>query len=288
MVRNSDGDARDSKENQLQMAVDSSPKFYDQLFKLDARTLKVSAPSDGPIPAQSGEAESEAEEAEPSGKVIDMLRQTKPEELSPNLRAMQGLVENFATADDKAKALEQFRGAFEKTIKKSDDDLTAANDTWNTETPKLKPEYQAKTDRVKETQEALSKVAETIPDDEKAHMQSVVRLWSMGDKNSPQLKKALEAEMGEVKGLPQAVKDSYNAITEAKPIVEKVEALQGAVKQAEEDRVVSRMIYAEVLEEGGDLNGAKQMQIESMAIQMNVPLEQVKELLNRPDLKKTP
>lgn len=288
MVRNSDGDARDSNENQLQMTVDSSTKFHDQLFRLDSHTIKVAAASDGPIPAQAGDDNGESEELEPSGKVIDMLRQTKPEELSPNLRAMQGLVENFATADDKAKALEQLRGAFEKTIKKSDDDLTAATVTWNKETPKLKPEYQAKTDGVKETQEALSRVAETIPDDEKAHMQSVVRLWSMGDKNSPQLKKALEAEMGEVKGLPQAVKDSYNAITEAKPIVEKVEALQRAVKQAEEDRVVSRMIYSEVLEEGGDPNGAKQMQIESMAIQMNVLLEQVKELLNRPDLKKTP
>ena len=48
------------------------------------------------------------------------------------------------------------------------------------------------------------------------------------------------------------------------------------MKQAEEDLVVSRMIYAEVLDQGGDKNGAKQMQIESMAIQMNVPLEQVK------------
>ena len=67
-----------------------------------------------------------------------------------------------------------------------------------------------------------------------------------------------------------------------------MEKLEAAVKQAEEDRVVARMIYADVIDEGGDKNGAKQMQIESMAIQMNVPLEQVKELLNRPEQKKNP
>lgn len=284
MVRNNDSSViGDSKTNQLELAVDSSPKFYDQLFRLDNPGLKAVQFSDTPL-ERSEEAEGN-ENKETSGSLIDALRQTKPEDLSPNLRSMQGLVENFATAEDKAKALAQFRGAFEKTIKNSDDDLDTATDTWNKETPKLKPEYQAKTDRVKETQEALSKVANGIPDQEKAHMQSVVRLWSMGEQNSPQLQKALEAEMGQVKGLPQAVKDSYQAITEAKPIVEQVAKLEAAVKQAEEDRVVSRMIYAEVLDEGGDKNGAKQMQIESMAIQMNVPLEQVKELLNRPGQK---
>ncbi|MBP9094337.1 hypothetical protein KBI23_25190 [bacterium] len=288
MVRNNDLSAtNDSKPNQLELAVDSSPKFYDQLFRLDNPGLKVVKSGDAPL-TRSGEAEAEAESEETSGSLIEALRQTKPEDLSANLRSMQGLVENFATTDDKVKALAQFRGAFEKTIKSADDDLNTATDTWNKETPKLKPEYQAKTERVKETQEALSKVANTIPDEGKAHMQSVVRLWSMGEQNSPQLQKALESEMGQVKGLPQAVKDSYQAITEAKPIVEKVEKLEAAVKQAEEDRVVSRMIYAEVLDEGGDKNGAKQMQIESMAIQMNVPLEQVKELLNRPEQKKNP
>ena len=279
------GDSGDSKGNALQAAVDSSPKLYAQLYDLGAPGLKV-AKADSSDSAKNAAAEAESESSdEPPGSVIEMLLKTKPEELSPNLRAMQGLVENFAAADDKTKALEQFRGAFEKTIKKSDDDLSKATDTWNQETPKLKPEFQAKTDKVTQTAEKLSKVAETIPDDKKAHMQSVVHLWSSGDQNSPQLKKALEVEMGLIKGLPEAVKDSHQAITDAKPILEKVGGLQEAIKQAVDDRVVSRIIYSEVLAAGGDIKGAKQMQIEGMAIQMNVPLDQVKDLSNRPDRK---
>ncbi|CAN5527578.1 hypothetical protein BH11CYA1_BH11CYA1_05790 [soil metagenome] len=282
MVRSSDlGDSGDSPK-QLQAALDSSPKFHEQLNSREMAGLKLTKVASSDTASADAASES-ADEA--SGNLIEMLRKTKPEELSPNLRAMQGLVENFATADDKAKALEQMRGGFDKAIKQSDDDLTAANDTWTKESPKVRPEYQAKTDKVAETSEKLQKVADTIPDEQKEHMQSVVHLWSMGDSNSPQLRKALEAEIGLVKGLPEAVKDSFQAIKEAQPIVEKVTGLQGAIKQAEEDRVVSRMIYAEVLAEGGDAKGAKQMQIESMAIQMNVPLEQVKELSNRPDKK---
>ncbi len=271
--------------------LDSTSKFQEQLQsgalgKGDKSTAKFIKVADAEADEQTeaapeGKAE-EAEEQESQNDPINALLKADPESLSKNMRSLQGLVENFAKADvaDRPKTLEQYRGALDKNIKQNDDDFKALTDKWQAEAPLLKPKFEAEAKRIADTQVALNKVASTIPEADQPRMKQVVHLWSNADKNSPELQKALENEMGQTPGLLKAVKDSYAANTQA-PTVEKVQEMQTAIAQAAGDRVSSRMIYAEVLAAGGDQNSAKRMMMQGMAIQMDVPLEQVEELMKR-------
>lgn len=277
-----------------QETLDSSAKFHEQLAADDGKSgyIKV-AGKKGEVQAEAPKApdapEAKAEEQgqeqgqeQGPGDLLESLRKADPKELSPSTRAMQGLVENFATADDKAAALSQLRPAFEKTVKETDDNLTRLSTEWNTEAPKLKPEFEAKGQKVRETQEDLNKLAAGIAKEDMPQMQTLLKLWSMGEKNSPEFKAALEKEMnGKVPGFADAVKANFNAKVEASPIFEKVTTLQAGLSQAMADRVDSRMIYEQVLLQGGDKAGAQRMFMEHTAIQMGVPLNELDELMKR-------
>jgi hypothetical protein len=268
-----------------QETLDSSAKFHEQLA--DDNYIKVAGGGKkaGQTDAAAQPAETPAPAAESAGEEVDLLeslRKADPKELSPSTRAMQGLVENFATADNKAAALGQLRPAFEKTVKETDDNFTKLSAEWNIEAPKLKPEFEAKGQRVRETQENLNKLAGSIDKEEMPHMQSLVKLWSMGDKNSPELKAAIEKEMNsKVPGFADAVKDNYQAKVDAAPVFEKVTTMQAGLSQAMADRVDSRMIYEQVLLQGGDKSGAQRIFMEHMAIQMGVPQSELEELMKR-------
>ncbi|GEM_PF-743531 len=280
--------------DQAKETLDSSSKFQDQYVQTNlsgdsgksdksaGKVLKVAdaGPGAEAPEAEATEKEESAEQQTQGDDPINALLKADPESLSKNMRSLQGLVENFAKADDRPKALEQYRGAIDKNIKQNDDDFQALNEKWKTEAPLLKPKFEAEAKRIGETQEVLNKVASTIPEAEQPRMKEIVHLWSRGDKNSPELKSALEKELGQTPGLLKAVKDSYAANTQA-PTVEKVQEMQTAIAQAAEDRVASRMIYAELLAAGGDEPAAKRMMMQGMAIQMDVPLEQVEELMKR-------
>lgn len=201
-------------------------------------------------------------------KAADAILAMDPEKLTPTMRSVQGLVENFKTADDKSAALQQFKGAFESTVKASDTHFKDAASNYESTMAKIGPDLEQKMAKVEKTMDDLAKAAEKIPEADRERINLVGDLWQSSG-NSPQLKAALEKEMNQYPGLLPAFKAADEADRDAEPLVKQVKAIQAEGVSALNERVMSRAVFADIKEAGGDAAGAKQMRLEALAIQMS-------------------
>lgn len=65
------------------------------------------------------------------------------------------------------------------------------------------------------------------------------------------------------------------------PVLQKVQELKKTTEEASQDRILSRIIYSQALVEGGDVDKAKKVYAEGLAIQMGVPLDQLQKRLEQ-------
>jgi hypothetical protein len=237
----------------------------------DAKFIKV---ADGPQLAQAQDAGQESGD----GKLgVKELAAADPKELPPNLRALQGLAQHFDKADDKAKAMTEVKPEVEKIVKAADDNFVAAQAKAEKDSVTLKPKFEAAEAKLKESAAKIQASLKGIPEEDGKHIASEVGLL-MDPKSSPALKKAIEADLSSHKGLVPAVKEFTAARTAAVPVMKEVQAMQEGMKEAEAEPLLTRMIYADMLEQSGDKAGAKQVQAEGMALQMGMTIEQFRQL----------
>ena len=137
----------------------------------------------------------------------------------------------------------------------------------------LKPKYLAAKADVEAAAGPFQAAAQKVPEADQKHVEAELNLLA-DDKTSPAVKKAIESELSSQPDLVPAFNKLLAAETAALPVMQEVKAMQDKVGAAAEDPVVARMVYADMLEQGGDKAGAKQMNAESMALQLGMTIEQ--------------
>jgi hypothetical protein len=218
-------------------------------------------------PAQGGDAQ------DGDGKVgVKEIVAVDPKELSPNLKTLQGLAGHFDKSSDKAKALGEVKPEVEKTIAAADAAQTAAMKQANTEMATLKPKLDADQAAMKAAAAPLQAAAAKVPEANREHVGQELQLLT-NDKTSPALKKALEADLAGYAGLVPAAKAMMAAEKAAEPDVKQFQDLKAKVEATAEDPVIARMVYADMLEQGGDKAGALQATKEATALQMGMSIE---------------
>ncbi|MBU6455719.1 MAG: hypothetical protein KGS72_28370, partial [Cyanobacteria bacterium REEB67] len=195
----------------------------------------------------------------------------------PNLRALQGLAQHFDKADDKGQAMTEVKPEVEKIVKAADDGFAAAQAKAEKDSVTLKPKFEAAETKLKDSAAKVQEALKGISQEDGKHIASEVGLL-MDPKSSPALKKAIEADLSSHKGLVPAVKEFTAARTAAVPVMAEVQAMQKSVQEAAAEPILTRMVYADMLEQSGDKAGAKQVQAESMALQMGMTIEQFRQL----------
>lgn len=203
-----------------------------------------------------------------SAKAIDVIIKADPTKLTPAMRSIQGLAENFQKAEDKTAALGQFRGAFEKTVQQTDSTFAGVLSQYQRTMAEIGPTLELKMQKLEAAQTKVNTIAENIPAADKPRIQKAGELWLLSEK-SPALRQAIEKEMSQYPGLVPAFKEADKAAREAEPYMSQIAKLEKAGEAAIEDRVYSRMVFADALEAGGDNETAKKMRMEGLVIQMS-------------------
>jgi|GEM_PF-2585174 len=211
--------------------------------------------------------------------LAELLKQD-PKDLSPALRGMQGLVENFRGETDKQQAIKTLGPAFEKSIADTDANFAKAGENLKVEGAKIQPDFDRAMSNLKDTNKKLNDAFSTVPEGDKERVKAVINLWNT-EGNSGQLKKALEHEINKTPNLLQSAKDFQSAQKDAMPVMQKVQELKKTTEEASQDRILSRIIYSQALVEGGDVDKAKKVYAEGLAIQMGVPLDQLQKRLEQ-------
>jgi hypothetical protein len=225
--------------------------------------------------------EAGSEESTNPKRSIDALIAADPAKLTPTMRSIQGLAENFNQSDDKAKALEQFKGAFESTIAKSDDNFKQLTTSAEATLAKIGPSLEAKGEKLQTALAELGKIViGKVPASDQERVKMEGSLWQMSEKK-PDLRAALEKDMSQYKGLVPALKAADAAQKDAAPLMKQAFEIEKAGEVAIEDRVMSRMVYADVLDAANDKAGAKNMRMEGLAIQMSGGEPDVEEQLKK-------
>lgn len=222
----------------------------------------------------------EESEAHAPENLSEVLRAEDPRNLGKGLRTMQGLVEEFASAKDKPKALGQMRDGFEEAVKQTDRDFEETKTRFEQERLKLKPEMEPRVKAFETAAQNMGAALGKLPKEEQERM-----TWLMGGykngKNSPELDAAIAKEVNKHPGLLPALENGIKAQTELAPYMQKAKELKDSMDTAVAERVAGRQVYSEVLKEGGDLKRSQRMEMEARALTMGIPLEQLDALEKR-------
>ncbi|MBS1992192.1 MAG: hypothetical protein JSS86_02060 [Cyanobacteria bacterium SZAS LIN-2] len=209
---------------------------------------------------------------------VKALLAEDPKNLTPNLKTLQGLASHFDKADDKAKAMGEVKPEVEKTIAASDAALVTAEKAAEAKAATLKPQYEAAMAKVQAAQGPFKTAMSQVPQEAQKHVGAELGLL-FDDKTSAGVRKAIEAELNaSYKGLVPATKAFIQAQKDAMPVVKQAQELEGSMQEAAAEPIVTRMIYADMLEQSGDHAGAKQVQAEAVALQMGMTIEQFRQL----------
>ena len=141
----------------------------------------------------------------------------------------------------------------------------------------LKPQFEAVQTELKTSLGKLQEAVKAVPQADVKHVASEVSML-MDPQTSPGVKKALEADLAGHKGLVPAVNDFAKARKDAEPIEKQVGEINQKVKMSSFEPIAARMVYADMLEQSGDKAGAKNVNAESMALQMGMTIEQFHQL----------
>jgi len=242
----------------------------------DAKVIKVA--DDGPAQAAAdGPPGQGAADAAPEKVGVKEIVGADPKDLSPNEKVLQGLASHFDKTDDKAKAMGEVKAEVLKTIAAADANLTATETQVKADGTALQPKFEAAQAGMKAAGTTLQAAMDKVPKDDKEHVGNELNLLA-DDKTSPALRKAIEADLAGHPGLVPAANGFIAAEKAALPVMQQVQALKEKLESAAEDPVITRMVYADMLEQSGDKAGAKQVQAESMALQMGMTIEQFQQL----------
>lgn len=245
--------------NKLQADYLSSMPSGDAKF-VRVADAQAAAPA-GDDPAQGG------------GKIgVKELVSADPKDLSANLKTLQGLADHFDKTDDKGKALGEVKPEVEKTIAAADAAQEAAGNQATSEMTTLKPKLEADQAALKAAAAPLQAAAAKVPEANRAHVGQELQLLA-DDKTSPALKRALEADLAAYAGSVPAAKGMMAAEKAAAPDIKQFQDLKAKLEATADDPIIARMVYADMLEQGGDKAGAKQAQAEAMALQMGMSIE---------------
>jgi DNA-binding FrmR family transcriptional regulator len=239
----------------------------------DDKVAQAASPGDQP---QAGDDQQGQNGKDQSVGVKEILT-ADPKELPPHLRTIQGLADHFNKADDKAKAMGEVKPEMDKAVQGADDGFAAAQVKADAASKTLKPQFEAVSQALEAAKGDVQKSMAAVPEKDRKHVASEAMLL-LDPQTSPGVKKAIEVELKAQKGLVPAVKEMVAAEKAAEPVMAQVQALQKEMNAAQAEPILSRMIYADMLEQSGDKAGAKAMQAESMALQLGMPIEQFRKM----------
>lgn len=225
------------------------------------------------VQATADEPEEEAEAHAPES-MLALLRAEDPANLGKGLKSMQGLAEEFATAKDKPKALNQLRDGFEGAVKQTDKDFEDVKANFEAERIKLKPEMEPRLKAMEKAGKEIGEAMGKLPKEEQERMKWAMAGYKNGS-NSPEFDQAIAREIGKHPGLLPALEAGLKASNDLAPYMEKAQALKQGMENAIAERIAGRQAYSEVLKEGGDEKRAQRMELEAMAIKLGIPLENI-------------
>jgi hypothetical protein len=205
-----------------------------------------------------------------------------PESLSPGLRKVQELAQGVtACLEDKKDCAVDSVSDFENAIQNIDTTALAADKRIEAETPTLRPEFERHADILEAKSKAMKEAAlSNIPAEDLVRMQQITNLWAE-QKNDKTTTKALEAEINKYPVFSKAAHELKKAQEDAKPTMDKVMALETLKEEVDGDRVVARMVFAEMLRIAGQPERAKELDTQALAIQLQVPEEEVKKRIEQ-------
>ncbi|HNA72632.1 MAG TPA: hypothetical protein PKW73_04810 [Candidatus Obscuribacter sp.] len=232
-------------------------------------------PQDNLVLVQNTADEPEEEtEAHAPESMLALLRAEDPANLGKGLRSMQGLAEEFATAKDKPKALNQLREGFEGAVKQTDTDFEVVKANFEAERIKLKPEMEPRLKAMEQAGKEMGEAMGKLPKEEQERMKWAMAGYKNGS-NSQEFDQAIAKEIGKHPGLLPALEAGLKASNDLAPYMEKAQALKQGMENAMAERIAGRQAYSEVLKEGGDDKRAQRMDLEARAIMMGIPLENI-------------
>lgn len=157
--------------------------------------------------------------------------------------------EAFDKSTDKKAALTQLGPKFEGAIKQADTDFDKTMTTVKTEARTLKPAYDAAIGKVQENQMKMVGAFQQVPEAEQQKVQALMQAYSLLDAKDP-IRAAIEKGLTKYPGLIEGAKGMEAAMNN--PAIKRVEELKALSQTALQDRVMTRMGYAEALQQGGD------------------------------------
>ena len=236
-----------------------------------ADVQQVQAPSDGQQ-GQSGDGQ-EAPQKNP----VKAIQDIDPKELPPSMQTIQGLAAHFDKTDDKTKALGEVKGAVEKAIQAADAEKAAGAKDFEAAKKLYMPQIQAIETGLKADSAAVGAIMQKVPEDSRKHVAGELNLLA-DEKTSPAVKKAIETELSSYPGLIPAADKFIDDQKAALPTMTKAQEAKDNFEKVSDGPAISRLVYADMLMQGGDKAGAQKAEAESMAIQMGMTPEQFQKL----------
>ena len=246
----------------------------------DAKPIKVAdattqveqeAPGDGAQAAGPGDGQPEVHID------IKFLLAQDPKDLPPCLQKLQGLADHFDKATDKPKAMGEVKDAVADTVKEADANAAKLTQEVETESKTLKPQFDAAKSGLESAQKTLQDALKQVPDADRKHVLAELNLL-VDDKTSLAVKKALEQELSGQKDVLPAANAFVAAEKAAEPIMKAANGLNEKMEEATIEPLATRLVQADILQQGGDKAGAKQAQAEAMALQMGMTIQQFHDL----------